>query len=130
MHSDCCSNKDSKVTESVRVAVSDVLGVESDEKQIDDFIHHLHHKGLDVVKKEIIPTDVVELMLETQYGPIKAWRRHKDITKAEMASRLDITEKEYRAIDKESSCNNIGYGALKKIADILGITLEQLDLSV
>lgn len=131
MSSHCCSNKDAKATQSVQSAIRLVLGMECGEKKVDELIHQLHHDGFEVARmKKNIPADIIELMLETQYGPIQAWRRYKEITKEEMATKLGISEKEYRAIDKEKSCDQIGFGLLKQIAEAMDLSVEQLDLSV
>jgi DNA-binding XRE family transcriptional regulator len=74
--------------------------------------------------KELIPHDVVKNVVDGA-SPLRAWREHLNLTQAEMAARLNISQPSYA---KQEKSENLRDSTLTKAAAALGITAEQLDI--
>ena len=72
----------------------------------------------------LIPHDVVSRTVDGA-SPVRAWREHLNLTQAEMATRLGISQPAYS--EQESGQLRLRKTTKEKIAAALGITLEQLD---
>ena len=70
-----------------------------------------------------IPNDVVSATVDGT-TPMKAWREHLRLTQAEVAGRLGVSQAGYAQMEGAARPRN---GTLVRVADALGITLEQLD---
>ena len=80
----------------------------------------------DAGREPTIPHGVVRRLAETDISPIRAWREHRGLTQAEVASRLGISQAAFA--QKESPDANLRPKSLKAIANALNITEEQLDI--
>ncbi|CAN7295833.1 helix-turn-helix transcriptional regulator [Caballeronia sp. dw_19] len=72
----------------------------------------------------LIPHDVVSRTVDGA-SPVRAWREHLNLTQADMAIRLGISQPAYS--EQESGQLRLRKATKEKIAASLGITLEQLD---
>lgn len=71
-----------------------------------------------------IPNRVAELTLKEGATPAKAWREHLQLTQAEVASRMGITQSAYAQLEAKSRLRK---SSREKIAKAFGIAPEQLD---
>jgi transcriptional regulator with XRE-family HTH domain len=77
------------------------------------------------MSKELIPHDVVSLMVKNDWTIIRAWREHLGITQEEIAARLGISQSAYS--QQEVNQNN-RKATRERIAEAFGINPEQLDI--
>lgn len=73
---------------------------------------------------ELIPHEVVSKIVDG-VTPIKAWREYLNLTQEEVAAKLNISQAAYA---QQESVSNPRKATREKIATVLGITLEQLDI--
>jgi DNA-binding XRE family transcriptional regulator len=71
-----------------------------------------------------VPHAVVNLVFDNEWSPMRAWREFLGLTQAEVATRLGVTQAAYAQTEASSSPRKT---TLRKVADALGLTLEQLD---
>lgn len=76
--------------------------------------------------ENLIPHEVIHLMVQKQFLPIRAWREHLKLTLTEIAERIGITEIEL--IQMEAGEIKLRKNTLRKVADALNISLEQLNV--
>lgn len=74
---------------------------------------------------DLVPNAVVGYMIKDGMTPIAAWRRHLDLTQAEVAGRLGISQSAYA---QQESAERPRKGTREKIAAALGIPVQCLDL--
>lgn len=74
--------------------------------------------------EEGVPSEVVDLMFDHDYRPIRAWREYLGLTQAEVAKRLGISQSAYSQHEK---ADKLRPATLEKIATALGINVAQLD---
>ena len=72
-----------------------------------------------------VPDAVVLSVLEGGMSPAKAWRTHLELTPAEVAQRMGISQDAYAQLEAQE---NPRKGSREKIALALGISSSQLDL--
>ena len=72
----------------------------------------------------LVPHAVVTAIVEKGMTPIRAWREYLDLTQAEVAEKMGITQAAYQ---QQESKENLTKSAKEKIALALGIIFEQLD---
>jgi len=70
-----------------------------------------------------LPSGVTKLYAVEGLPIIKAWRKHLDITQAEMADRMGISQPGYQQIEIAETPQR---GTLEKVADALGIEVAKL----
>ena len=75
--------------------------------------------------KNLIPHSITSRIVNEQITPLKAWREHLGHTQADIAAKLDITQSAYAQIEASKRPQKANK---RKIADALGISLEQLDI--
>lgn len=75
--------------------------------------------------EKLIPHEVVEAVIMDKATPIRAWREHLGLTQAEIAKRMGITQAAFAQI--ESAAAKPRSATLKRVADALRITVEQID---
>jgi DNA-binding XRE family transcriptional regulator len=85
---------------------------------VQDRINRFYGRG-----RNLIPHDVVSRAVDGT-SPVRAWREHLELTQAEVAERLGITQPSYA---KQEADNNLRKVNREKIAAALGITSVQLD---
>ncbi|MDR6585766.1 XRE family transcriptional regulator [Herbaspirillum sp. BH-1] len=74
--------------------------------------------------EQYVPHEVVAMMVEHQWTPIRSWREHLKLTQHEVADRLGISQSAYA---QQESSIRLRPSSLEKIAVALGVSLEQLD---
>ncbi|ARU04743.1 transcriptional regulator [Comamonas serinivorans] len=84
----------------------------------DEFLKAFEQSG------ELVPDAVVRLAFDGEMSPAKAWRTHLELTQAEVASRMGITQGAYAQLE---ASQNLRKSSREKIAAALGITPGQLD---
>ncbi len=75
--------------------------------------------------KTLIPHSIISRIVNEQITPLKAWREHLGHTQADIAAKLNITQFAYAQIEASKRPQKANK---RKIADALGISLEQLDI--
>jgi len=71
-----------------------------------------------------IPHEVIHKTVLEDKSKVRAWREYKGLTQSEMAKRLSVTQAAYSQMEKPSA--NLRSSTLSKIADAMGIHMEQL----
>lgn len=84
-----------------------------------DYIRQQENKG------DYIPHEVVSLMVDNDWTPVRAWREHLGLTQTDMAQRLGVSQSAYA---QQESSNKLRKTSREKIAAVLGIDAELLDL--
>lgn len=72
-----------------------------------------------------IPNEVVGAVIKQDITPIKAWREYLQLSTTKIAELLDISEARYIEIENQEKPST---STLKKIAEIFGITVAQLNV--
>lgn len=72
----------------------------------------------------LIPNQVVGMVIENAFTPIKAWREYLGFTQLEIATRLGITHKAFAQLEASAKLRK---STLHKIANALGLAVEQLN---
>ena len=72
-----------------------------------------------------VPNEVVERVIMTKLTPIRAWREHLGLTQAEVATRMEISQAAFAQLEAPEARPR--QSTLRRIAQALGIELEQLD---
>jgi len=76
--------------------------------------------------ENLIPHEVVSLMVQQQHSPLRAWREYLKLTLTEVAERIGITQATLAQL--ETGEVKLHKHTLRKIADALSITIEQLNV--
>lgn len=76
-------------------------------------------------QEDLVPNDVVGYMVKEGLTPIAAWRKHLDLTQAEVAERLGITQSAY---SQQEAAERPRKATREKIAAALGIPVQSLDI--
>ena len=71
-----------------------------------------------------IPHEVVGLVIKKDINLAKAWRIHLGLTQAEVAKRAKISQAALSQMEKNE--NSLRSSTLKKLANAMGISVEQL----
>ncbi len=71
-----------------------------------------------------VPNEVVNLVFDNNWTPIRAWREHLTLTQAEVARRMGISQAAYAQSEAAAKPRK---STLKKIATAMNLTLEQID---
>ncbi len=74
-------------------------------------------------EQSLVPNEVVSLVFDREWTPMRAWREHLGLTQAEVAGRAGITQAAYAQMEAVA---NPRMATRKKIAAALGISPEQL----
>ncbi|KIY41822.1 DNA-binding protein [Pseudomonas sp. 10-1B] len=74
---------------------------------------------------DLVPNEVVGYMVKEGMTAIAAWRRHLDLTQAEVAERLGISQSAYA---QQEAAERPRKATREKIATALGIPVQSLDL--
>lgn len=79
-------------------------------------------------KKEIdiengIPSEVAHLALDNDISAAQAWRMHLGLSQEEVAEKIGISQSAYSQYEQSKKLRKV---TLRKIADALGINVEQL----
>lgn len=72
----------------------------------------------------IIPNHVVNLALDKEISAARAWREYLELTQAQIAKRMGITQSAYAQLEAKKALRK---STREKIAVALGIEAEQLD---
>lgn len=76
--------------------------------------------------ENLVPHEVVALIIQKQFSPIKAWREYLQLTVTEIAKRIGVDEATLIKIENREI--KLSKTMQKKVAKVLNITLEQLDI--
>lgn len=76
-------------------------------------------------RREGTPAQVIALVLNRHWTPVRAWREHLGISQALMAARLGISQLEYAARETVFHLNS---GHREQIAAVLGVRSELLEV--
>jgi DNA-binding XRE family transcriptional regulator len=71
-----------------------------------------------------IPHQVVGLVIKKSMNLVKAWRTYLHMTQAEVAKKAGISQAALSQMEKTE--NRLRSGTLEKLADAMGIAVEQL----
>lgn len=71
-----------------------------------------------------VPSQVVDMVFDKNYSPLKAWRLHLELTQEEVAKRLNISQSAYSQYEVSDKLRK---ATRQKVAQALGIFSEQLD---
>jgi DNA-binding XRE family transcriptional regulator len=72
-----------------------------------------------------VPNEVVERVIMGKLTPIRAWREHLGVTQSEIAARMGISQAALAQIEAPEARPR--KTTLRRVAQALGIQLEQLD---
>ncbi len=72
-----------------------------------------------------LPNEVVGAIIKQDITPTKAWREYLQLSTAELANRLDVSEAEYTEWENQDKPSR---NRLKQIAAALGISVTQLSV--
>jgi len=86
----------------------------------DDFIALLNGQGEDTY----LPDDIVRMNILEGMSLPRAWREYKGLTQAQVATKLGISQPAMAQMERSDA--NLRIKTLNKLADVLGITVEQL----
>ncbi|MFA6012615.1 MAG: helix-turn-helix transcriptional regulator [Desulfobacteraceae bacterium] len=74
--------------------------------------------------KALVPNEVVNMVFDREWTPMRAWREYLGLTQSEIATRANISQAAYAQMEITEKPR---VATIKKIATALGLTLEQLD---
>lgn len=86
----------------------------------DDFIALLNRQGEDVY----LPDEIVRMYIMEGTSLLRAWREYKGFTQTQVAEKLGVSQPAMAQMERPEA--NLRKKTLKKLADVLGITVEQL----
>jgi ribosome-binding protein aMBF1 (putative translation factor) len=72
-----------------------------------------------------VPNEVVERVIMDKLTPIRAWREYLGVTQSEVAARMEISQAALAQIESPEARPR--KTTLRRVAQALGIQLEQLD---
>ena len=84
-----------------------------------DYIREQEDKG------DYIPHEVVSLMVDNDWTPVRAWREHLGLTQTDIAERLGVSQSAYA---QQEGSTKLRKTSRERIAAALGIDAELLDL--
>ncbi len=73
---------------------------------------------------EAVPHEVASRVLKEQISPIRAWREHLNLTQAEVAQRMNVSQSAFAQMENIETTQR--HGTLKKVAAALGIGVAQI----
>ncbi|MDN6859570.1 helix-turn-helix transcriptional regulator [Pseudomonas sp. CAN2814] len=76
-------------------------------------------------KEDLVPNEVVGLMVKEGLSAVGAWRRHLGLTQAEVAERIGISQPAYA---QQEAATRPRKATREKLARALGIHADLLDL--
>lgn len=72
-----------------------------------------------------VPNEVVEHVIMGKLTPIRAWREHLGLTQSDVAARMEISQAALAQLEAPEARPR--KSTLRRVAQALGIQLEQLD---
>ena len=72
---------------------------------------------------EAIPHDFMKILINTD-SPLKAWREYRGLSQYQLADRADVNR--VQIIDIEKGKSNGSIATMKKLADALDVTLDDI----
>jgi len=75
-------------------------------------------------KEPGIPADVVDIAMDNHWSAARAWREHLQLTQAQVAQRMGITQGAYAQLETKT---NIRKSSRERITAALGLHESQLD---
>ena len=74
-------------------------------------------------RDELVPAEVVDRLLAGE-NPVKVWREHRRLTQAALAEPAGVSQSYVAMIERGDRTGRIE--ALRRIADVLGVSLDDL----
>ncbi len=71
-----------------------------------------------------VPHEVVNLVFDNDWTPIRAWREYLTLTQSEVAARIGVSQAAYAQSEAAAKPRK---STLQKIARAMNLTLEQVD---
>ena len=71
------------------------------------------------------PNEVVEQVIMGKLTPMRAWREYLGLTQSEVAARMEVSQAVYAQLEAPEARPR--QSTLRRVAQALGIQLEQLD---
>ena len=105
-------------------APTDIQVIRQDGKPAFVVIPYEEYLRLYARKHGLVPQAVVDLAFDNDWTLLKAWRKHLGLSQREVAQRAGMSQAAYSQI--ESGKHKTQERTLRKIADALGLTVEQL----
>lgn len=84
---------------------------------------YLQLKNIDL--ENGVPSEVVDIMFDKNCSAVRAWREYLNLTQAEVARKLDISQSAYSQYE---ASERLRKSTREKIAEALGINYQQLDI--
>ena len=84
-----------------------------------------NHKVREFNEKETIPHEVIKIIAHQGVTPIQAWREYLNLTQAEIAEKMGITQAAYSQMETAKKNRK---ATLQKIADAMNIDYLQLKI--
>lgn len=88
----------------------------------DDYLQLINQSKINT--EHGVPSEVVDLMLDKEYSPARAWREYLGVTQTQAAANLGVSQSAYSQFE---ATVNPRKSTRIKIAKALGINPEQLD---
>lgn len=114
------------LTEFVRVLAANprLAGTIGAEDAADTAIAEKVAAQLATGEEELIPSDLVDRLLAGDETPVCVWRKHRGFSQAELARRTGLSQAMISNMDRGE---NVGSPeTLKKVAEVLGVTVDDL----
>lgn len=71
-----------------------------------------------------VPSEVVNMVFDRNYSPIKAWREYLGLSQIDVAKKIGVSQSAYSQYEKSA---NLRKATVAKIATALNIKPEQLE---
>jgi len=84
-----------------------------------------NHKEREFNEKETIPHEVIKIIAHQGVTPIQAWREYLNLTQAEIAEKMGITQAAYSQMETVKKNRK---ATLQKIAEAMNIDYLQLKI--
>ena len=71
----------------------------------------------------LIPNEVVNLVFDNNWSPLRAWREHLGLTQSDIAERMGVSQSAYAQMENTEKPR---MNTLRKVAAALGVHADQL----
>jgi len=87
-----------------------------------DYLNYSKYNSVDIV--DGVPNEVVNMVFDNNYSPVKAWREYLKLSQAEVALKIGVSQSAYAQYEQSQK---LRLPTRKKIATALGIKMDFLD---
>lgn len=88
----------------------------------DDFLKITGAKTTE--NETLIPHEIVGLVVKNGWNLVKAWRKYLGLSQKELSQRAGITQPALSQMEKDD--NKLRSGTIEKLAEAMGLSIEQL----